>query len=242
MELYFVRHGQSSNNRLATTTGSDSGRSDDPTLTDVGIQQAHALARTLTAHVDDSAQGFRNIYNLSGFGITHLYCSLMVRAVHTASIIGDALGLRPVAWPDLHEVGGIYLDMPDGTRVGQPGKNREFFESRYPRLVLQQELSREGWHEGRAYEEIEDREPRVSRWYEDLVLRHGDTKDHVLVVSHGAFLAHFMRLLLRMPLFSEHAVWFDAANCSITRVDFGDGFPNVQYMNRFDFIPPELIT
>jgi broad specificity phosphatase PhoE len=45
MQLYFIRHGQSANNRLWDTTSSDEGRVEDPELTDAGQQQAKLVAQ-----------------------------------------------------------------------------------------------------------------------------------------------------------------------------------------------------
>ncbi|MEW5719039.1 MAG: phosphoglycerate mutase family protein, partial [Chloroflexota bacterium] len=82
MQFYFVRHGQSANNLLYDTTGASDGRSEDPALTALGRRQAEILARFMKQN--DAA--FRLSFdrqNLGGFGITHLYTSLMVRAVAT---------------------------------------------------------------------------------------------------------------------------------------------------------------
>ena len=242
MQLYFVRHGQSSNNHLAATTGSEVGRSDDPVLTDAGEQQAHHAGRFLSQRNGLPPHPNNDLQNLGGFGITHLYCSLMVRAVHTASILGEALELKPVAWEDLHEVGGIYLDTEPGIRTGQPGKNRAYFELHFPDMQLPAHLGADGWHAGRPYEDHDASRVRAEHWLKELIERHGTTDDHVALVSHGAFFMHVMRSLLRMPSVTEHRLWFELANCSISRVDFGGHFPVVLYINRFDYLPRELIT
>jgi len=103
MQLYFIRHGQSANNALYDRTGSWSGRSHDPELTDIGKRQAEYLARFLRqANPGASTNGW-DPHNVSGFDITHLYTSLMMRAVQTGSIVAEALGrvkvLRGVAGP-----------------------------------------------------------------------------------------------------------------------------------------------
>ncbi len=242
MRLYIVRHGQSTNNRLSATTGSEMGRSEDPELTEIGILQAQAVATVLAGGSADRAALAFNNYDIAGFGITHLYCSLMVRAVHTASIIGAELGLRPVPWEDVHEVGGIYLDMPNGLKVGQAGKNRSYFERHFPTVRLPPDLSEEGWYRSKPFESHDAVPVRAERWYRELMARHGESADHVAVVSHGAFLAHFIRLVSKMPSFVDHPFWFEAANCSITRIDFESHMINVRYVNRFDFLQAHLVT
>src|SRR5512142_1382925 len=153
MQFYFIRHAQSSNNLLWDTTGSSNGRSHDPELTEIGLRQAHLLARFLArspetpvANGSSSQAPRRDFYNAAGFGITHLYSSLMLRAVMTGTRVARELGLPLVAWEDLHEFGGIYLDDEQtGEPVGQPGNNRAFFEKHYPGLVLAPGRGTNGW-------------------------------------------------------------------------------------------------
>jgi len=102
MQLYFIRHGQSENNALWMSTGSYKGRGEDPGLTAVGRQQAEILAQFLRRADSTLRQPF-DFQNVAGFGTTHLYSSLMVRAVATGTIIADALDLPLAAWEDLHE-------------------------------------------------------------------------------------------------------------------------------------------
>src|SRR6266542_3433298 len=108
MQFYFIRHGQSVNNALYDNTGSSKGRSFDPELTEIGRCQAALVAQFLQRE-DPGAQSLgRDPQNSTGFGIMHLYCSLMLRALATGHTIAEALGLPLHAWPDLHEEGGLY--------------------------------------------------------------------------------------------------------------------------------------
>lgn len=52
----------------------------------------------------------KGFQNRAEYGLTHLYCSLMERAVQTGSIIASILDVPLFGVPDLHEVGGIYYD------------------------------------------------------------------------------------------------------------------------------------
>ena len=122
MRLYFIRHAQSENNQLYAETGSHSGpeRRPDPELSPLGRQQARKLAQFLRdyGHPDARKAWGYDTQNLAGFGITHLYCSLMVRAVATGSIVSKTLGLPLVAWEELHEVGGIHQKVEEtGERI-----------------------------------------------------------------------------------------------------------------------------
>lgn len=238
MQFYFIRHGQSANNLLYETTGASSGRSEDPALTAVGRQQAERLARFLKQN-DPTFQKPFDRSNRGGFGITHLYTSLMIRAVATASIIGRELNLAPMGWEELHEGGGIYLDDPEtGNKVGRPGKNRAYFAAHYPELILPDSVDEAGWW-NRPFEEYAQMFPRAERFLRDLLARHIRTEDRVAVVSHGGFYNVLLRTIFKI---GRDNVWFEKYNAAITRIDFTPEETVLAYLNRVDFLPNELIT
>ncbi len=241
MRFYFIRHAQSANNALWDRTGASKGRSMDPEVTEMGKRQAVLLARFLCqgqpgqAGLDGS-----DPQNVAGFGITHLYCSLMERAVYTASQIGEALDLPVHAWVDLHEEGGIYLDdETTGEFMGLAGSNRAYFMTHYPRLVLPESLGEDGWW-NRPFEAYELRTPRARRVLEELLITHGSTDDRVAVISHGGFYNHLMAAVLGLPGIGNP--WFRMNNCAITRIDFLQEGVVVVYQNRLDYMPRELVT
>ncbi len=236
MQLYFIRHGQSENNELWARTGSSEGRSEDAELTALGRRQAELLARFLNrpGKADDS-----DPQNINGFGITHLYCSLMVRAVETGTIIARELGLPLIAWRDLHEVGGIYLvDGESGQRVGRPGKDRSFFERHYPHLVLPEGIESGWWN--RPFETKEEAPARAGRVWGELLERHGNTSDRVALVSHGGFYNYLLAAIIGLA--DRSGLWFSLNNAAITRVDLVEGRVGIVYANRVDFLPPDMIT
>ena len=67
-----------------------------------------AAARPMSACANGETSR-RDYVNRGGFGFTHLYSSLMVRALATASYLSVALNVPLVVWEDLHEVGGIFV-------------------------------------------------------------------------------------------------------------------------------------
>jgi 2,3-bisphosphoglycerate-dependent phosphoglycerate mutase len=241
MQLYFVRHGQSENNQLWADTGSVHGRSDDPDLTEVGRRQVDHLAELLTRPAQPSAiPAEYDGQNVTGFHITHLYCSLMLRAIETATILARALDLSLAAWEDVHEVGGIHwTEEEDGEPVGQAGKDRAFFEEHYPHLRLPTGLGEAGWW-NRPFEPLEERPRRAARFLRELLARHGESQDRVAVVSHGGFYNHLLRAILDLPV--EGELWFGINNAAVTRIDFAPEGIWVQYLNRVDHLPAELIT
>ena len=246
MQLYFIRHGQSENN--AHWGQSDFQDHHDPELTPKGHAQAEILARFLGERQNLTNSGEWNNHNQYGFGLTHLYCSLMVRAVGTASAISQATGLPLVAWPEIHETGGIFSRLPEDEMVGLPGKNRTYFETRYPHLVLPDWLDENGWW-NRPFETKDERRPRAERVWAELLALHADRPDQpehrVAIVSHGGFFMYLLTAALEVAMRriddTMHAYWFTMNNCAITRIDVV-GQVLVQYTNRTDFLPADLIT
>jgi len=229
MQLYFIRHGQSANNALWDNTGASKGRSEDPELTEVGRRQAALLAEYLS-------------HNGNRFGFTHLYTSLMIRSVETAIAVGQAINLPVHAWEDIHETGGIYQDQDEGEPIGLPGKTRAQFTSDYPALVLPDSLYENGWW-NRPFEVHEAAPIRAQRFLAELLARHGNSDDVVAIVSHGNFYRYFLAASLRLP--DPQAVWFLMNNTAMSRIDFPPALEGVivmQYQNRIDHLPAELVT
>lgn len=231
MRLYFIRHGQSSNNALWDTTGSSHGRSDDPELTSIGKQQARVLASYLE-HRRDS------------FGITHIYTSLMVRAVETAVAIGHTLRLPVHTWEDVYETGGIFQENDMGEPIGVPGKSRAEFEAIYPTLILPNSLNAHGWW-NRPFEAKDARAGRAERFVQELLARHGNTPDRVAVISHGNFYRYTLAAILRMPDPDDY--FFALNNTAHSHIDFGESgeaeaHTTIVYLNRTDHLSSELLT
>lgn len=240
MQLYFIRHGQSANNALWDRSGSRAERSFDPELTDLGRQQATCVARYLALGPPDIAPHGRDRQNVGGFGITHVYTSLMVRAIGTGYAITEALELPLHSMVDLHEEGGLYLDDEVlGKPVGQPGRNRADFETECPRLVLPDTIGDSGWW-NRAYEYPAERPQRAKRVVTTLLEKHGNTEDRVALVSHGGFYNWFLAALLGLPAPDKY--WFSLNNAAISRFELNSDHLALVYLNRMEFLPPNIIT
>ena len=241
MELYIIRHAQSTNNALA-----DPGeRVCDPTLTELGERQAHILGRHLAAGAELVPVASRtNGRDRQPYGFTRVYCSPMWRALQTAAPIKWAVDLAPQVWTDIHEQGGIFLDHGDGRGpVGYSGKTRREIQSVFPDYVLPADVTAKGWW-NRDYEDwstCHERAIKVAgelhRWAESDERR----DETIAIVSHGGFIDALLKALLnQLP---ERQLFYYHHNTAISRIDFRpDGRLDVRYLNRLDHLPPELIT
>ena len=248
MHLYLVRHAESANNHLYATTGSSTGRHPDPPLTERGHQQARVVARYLAARPDNAPLNpYARRHNRGGFDLTHLYCSLMVRAVATAGYIAEATGLPLRAWPAIHERGGLHDELPEtGEAVFVAGPGRAFFETTYPQLILPDTLGEAGWW-NRARETPAEYLPRAQSVLTELLARHGDSDDRVALVTHGGFFQSFMEAMINPHLPPTSATdrrpwWFGASNTSITYIEFFDGHANVRYVNKVEHLSDDLLS
>jgi 2,3-bisphosphoglycerate-dependent phosphoglycerate mutase len=239
MQLYYIRHAQSQNNAIWDRHGHDEGRVQDPDLTDVGVRQAQHVADFLSC----KNTGFQKDWdpqNRGGFGITHLYSSLMIRSVKTGTAISKKLGLPLHGWKELHETGGIFLRGEEsGEWEGQPGNPRSYFEQHFPDFVLPESVNEDGWW-NRPFELHEEHLPRAKSVVETLLKKHGDTDDRVAIVSHGGFYNVLLAVLLGLE--GKRKLWFSLNNTGVTRIDFRSDEISILYMNRLDFLPNELIT
>lgn len=240
MQFYFIRHGQSANNALWSRNGSSKDRVDDPELTEIGQQQAKLLAQYICQKDSEVKASPYTSFTRGYFGITHIYSSLMVRAIQTSLPISEALQIPIVAWPEIHECGGIYLDDPvTGEQCGRPGKTRSYFMENFKTLVLPDHVTDAGWW-NRPYESPDDRPIRARKVYESLIERHGGTDDHVAIVSHGDFYNHLMRVIFDIQ---GDQSWLLMYNTAITRIDFDKGgHPVLVYHNWTDHLPDDLLT
>lgn len=247
MQCYFIRHGQSANNLAWDRNKSFEGRVPDPTVTELGRLQAHAAANCLTRIRPTRQTKDGDPANRREFGITHLYSSLLVRAVETAAIVGEHIGVDPVGWPDLHEWGGVYnLASSVEDSVGLPGAGRSYFAEKFPTLELPDSLDDQGWW-NRGWESFDEVPGRARRVVDELKRRHSHTEDRVAIIGHGGFYMYFMGAvlnqddLIRGPQ-QGMQLRLTLNNAGITRIDFTEDTTNLVYLNRTEHLTSELIT
>lgn len=156
-QVLVARHGETDWNREGRWQGQGG-----PGLNATGRAQAAALAE-----------------RLSHIRLEAIYTSDLARAVETAAIVGDAVGLEPVPEPGLREVDNG--DWRGLTRAQVRAVNPEGYR-RWLRGAA-------GWNGGETYD---DMHVRVIATLERLLGRH--RRGRILLVSHGgavrAIVAH----------------------------------------------------
>lgn len=239
MRLFIIRHAQSENNLLWDLHQSNQGRNEDPAITDLGRKQARRLAKYLQMSRQEFHKDWR-VREKMGYEITHLYSSLMLRALQTASAVAQVLELPILGRTDLFECGGIYLDNEEtGERLGQAGPTLRELSDKFPDLVAPEREADRGWW-NRPYELPEERVPRARRVIQSLTKVHGHTSDHVALVTHGAFYNALLTVLFKLP--EEHNTWFGLNNTAISSIDIWEDAVGINYLNRTEFLPPDMIT
>jgi len=236
MELYIIRHGQSSNNALEDPRN----RVCDPPLTELGQRQAETVAQHLAtgariAPWKNKASGQR------GYGITQIYCSAMQRALHTAQYIGQALDLAPQVWVDVHEHGGIYLDHgEDGGVVGYPGKTRAEILLEFPNYVLPETITEQGWWHQQGSESRTAYDERAAR-VAAVLHQWAASDEQIALVTHGAFVNRLLKVLFNQP--PGYDVYYFHLNTAISWLAFhSNGRLDVEYINWVNHLPVELVT
>lgn len=246
MDLYIIRHGQSTNNALMEDFAR---RVKDPELTEIGQQQAEHVARflaeavnleTLVRHPVDSPE--RETHH--PHTLTHLYTSPMLRALQTSAPIARALGIKPEVWIDIHEIGGIWLER-EGLVTGYSGMTRSEILATFPDYALPETITNAGWYDARLKREhvtlCQARAMRVAWALRERANAEDTHDDRIAIVTHAAFTDHLLKALTgRLPGI-EYAHW--VYNTSITAIQFvREGRMIVRYINRVDHLPPELVT
>ena len=230
MDLFLIRHGESTNNALADV----SQRVADPELTALGRAQAGQVAAYLAKglHLAPAERAEDRPF------FDRLYCSPMIRTLHTAQAIGQAMELRSEIWVAIHEMGGIYLDH-GGERgvVGYPGLTRAEIAARFPTSVASAEVGEDGWWDaGRETDQQAQR--RAIGVAADLLARAGE-KTRIGFVTHGGFMSLLLEALGNQA--PSDGTYYEHENTAITRIALAlGGTTVVKYLNRTEHLSDEL--
>jgi len=217
MEFYFIRHGQSTNNR-----GDE--RSTEPPLTDLGVDQARRAGE-----------------ELSELGITRLYCSPMLRTLQTATIIGEFLDLHPHVFVGLHEWGGVWSGPCFKERTVLPGLKRSEMCEVCANVVLPKDVTDDGWC-FIEWDSIDTDPSHGNDWvqvaYENalsfiahLDLHHPRDDEKVAAVSHGAFGSTLFSTFLSLAP-NDDADRFTHHNAAISKLYQSPEFTRILHHNQ----------
>lgn len=227
MEIVLIRHGQSGNNMIWEQTGGTIGRHPDSPLTDLGQEQAAALARWLAT--DPWAPR-----------ISDLHTSLMHRAVQTAAPVAEVLDLPLLGHPELFEVGGPYLeDEETGARSWHPGTPPQVLRDLSTRLQHPASEGADSWWSG-PYEELESAPARARRVVEGFLGPDpsGDSRC-VALVTHGYFSQFLIRELLGI---GEMSGWIRIDNTAVSRFLVGAEGVEATSLNRVSHLEPHQVS
>ncbi|MBQ8313736.1 MAG: histidine phosphatase family protein [Clostridia bacterium] len=136
-------------------------------LSDLGVQQAERIGEKLAAEI--------------GGKPFVMYASDLLRAKHTADIVGKHLGLEPVLRSELRERN---LGKCVGKSVQWLRENIEVQEKTIDdRMFSDAESRRDTWN-------------RLLPFFEEIV---GNDEENIIIVSHGDLLSLFNAMWLKLP-------------------------------------------
>jgi 2,3-bisphosphoglycerate-dependent phosphoglycerate mutase len=243
MELFIIRHGQSTNNVSMIYDYKD--READPPLTELGQKQAAKVADYL-AKVENFdhwvERKTEDRETLQGFGITRIFCSPMLRTLQTTLPISKALNLQPEVWPDLHEHGGLHLDSGDERGIlGFPGLGRSAMMEQFPGYVLNKSITDAGWYDfSHGVEDLASAMARAIRVAGVLKVQ-ANSQQRIALVIHGTFADALIKAL--MNILPNPELYFLMYNTGITRIDFrSDGRTVPRFMNRVAHLLPDEVS
>jgi broad specificity phosphatase PhoE len=241
MELYLIRHGQSTNN--LTAHRGEREREPDPPLTELGQQQAALLAGRLAHSWNVDTYLYQHPAareSITGVGITQLLVSPMRRALQTTLPLSQELGIAAEVSLAIFENGGVYLEDDDGVTRTFPGLTRQELSAEFPTYKLPPGLTDSGWHLNSAPEDFTACQARAIRLATELKAVRFSAQ-RIAVVSHGTFLAQVIKAFLN--LLPGDDLRFTLYNTSVTRFDFlPDGMLHLRYLNRVDHLAPEQVS
>ena len=221
MELYLIRHGQSANNANPLSS-----RVADPPLTPLGERQALCAGEALVNK-----------------GIVKFYCSPMLRALQTAQIMAEPLGLPPHVFVGLHEWYGAWEER-EGITVQLPGLTRQQMTEVCPSVVLSEEVTDQGWllQPWESMQAMVDKAGRdAQRFLEYLAQQHPEPREKVAAVTHGGFLSTLIGTAYGLAP-DDNADRFAHQNTAISKIRRIDGQTQLRYMNRISHLSEDMLT
>jgi hypothetical protein len=233
VDVIFIRHAESTNNRSWEEHRDESQRVPDPGLTTLGDSQAAALADWMPGFIPAP---------------THLFSSPFLRTLLTAAPLADALNMEVEVRSDLMERGGPFA----GSILEHqhhPGSPRSVLQAVSPRLVFPLEVTEEGWWRGpfETRDVAVERARRLAHWLRTAF----QPDDCIVLVSHGA-IGSLLATALFCPgeldtmssqILGETSSWFALDNTSVSWFRlFPGGDTEMRCLNRVDHLVPSGLS
>ena len=219
MELYLVRHAQSSNNANPIEQ-----RVEDAPLTDLGYRQAEYVAEWLQF-----------------VSLTRLITSPFRRAFETAASIKRTTGLIPEVWIDLCEQGGCVNGVDTTSYVGRPGMTRREILVDFPGYLLPEEIDEQGWWKCRPFERMEEAQARAEGVVRQTIQQFAHTEERVAFVSHGTFMRILIGAFVGVSVVDRD--WLgDVPNTAVTKFCITYGQVRLDFFNSIGHLPGALIS
>ena len=171
MEVYFLRHGQTEWNRLRRIQGATEWTD----LSDEGVHDAEMVRDGLLAR---------------GLSFDRLYSSPYLRALHTARIIGEGLGLEPVVDSRLRE-------MSFGPYEGTPYSDDNFVDDNIRACFKAPERYVAPRGGADSFDAVA---ARVKDFLDAELAPAVEHCERVLAIAHGCVLRTVLRLVEGLPL------------------------------------------
>ncbi|GAB6089681.1 histidine phosphatase family protein [Spirochaeta dissipatitropha] len=233
MQIYCIRHGESSNNILEGKSDYLQKRSCEPLLTETGRKQAECAAKYIAEYISNPEINTHS----PRAGKTKIFTSYMLRAVQTAEYIGRKTDIQVHAWKDLHERGGC-LEFDDTRKAFKtvPGYGKAYYSRKHPDLYTDSELKECGWNSLKNPEQQRGCYLRAKKVLEKLTAMPDDQT--VILVSHRLFISALLSVVLK----ADHA-YSDrlySHNTGISCIQISSGIMSIRFHNRFHFLPEEL--
>ena len=203
MDVYVMRHAESTNNALDVATIENDAREHDPGVTARGLAQCAAVrARGGGARSRSSSS------STSTSREVEVWSSPMRRCLMTADALARGLGVRFGVRADLHEHGGCFRGARGGGGggvVGLPGMTKAEMEDAFPACDVPLELEHGWWSPERGCESVRDAQERARGTAEWLWARaramnalEEPAKD-LYIVAHGMFIDMLFKTLFNAP-------------------------------------------
>lgn len=218
MNVYLVRHAQSENNAR-----DESERVCDPSITEIGQQQAICLAD-----------------GVGDWEFERLISSAFRRALQTAAAIRRVRQLVPEVVIDFHEHGGCFDGYTESTFQGRPGLDREGILNEFGQVNVPEVLNGAGWWRSQKREDYDQTQERARRINRYLVTEAQADGRPMLCVTHADFLAVLLCEMLG-PDIKTDARFQDIRNTSVTRLEWS-GEWKLHDLNSVVHLPEDLIT